>query len=285
MAALPALLSSEPGENSRRVPRYSICITHYNNRLTVEESLQSIFGQIDDSFEVIVVDSKSKDGSADILREYAKEGKIRLIERRCSRGLGRQIALESSSGDYVISGLDMDDVFKPTLGQILLFYHGAAEGKLLTVINGQTTMVCSRELLVKLGGWRDLQFRENWELERRAAKDGNHRWTIFPIVGMITSKERRKSLTSSLGYRFMRYRDNIRVGHKQFDPGERKGISQETVWLMARLAALFLPNYRADYSFTSVDPGDFVDSREYWPKGNDIERERNLYRSLLKKEI
>jgi len=267
------------------MPRYSICITHYNNRPTLEKSLRSIFGQINSDFEVVLVDSKSNDGSIELLRMYAREGKISLIERKCSRGLGRQIAFESSTGDYVISGLDMDDVFKPTLGSILSFYHDKAEGKLLTVINGETTMICSRQLLTTLGGWRDLQFRENWELSRRASGEDKHRWTIFPIVSTITSKERRTSVRSSLGYRYMRYRDNLRVGHKQFDQGEEKGIVQEIVWFAARFAALFLPKFSADYSFTSVASKDFIDSREYWPKGDNIDRERALYRTLLKQEI
>jgi hypothetical protein len=83
----------------------------------------------------------------------------------------------------------------------------------------------------------------------------------------------------------MRYRDNLRVGHKQFDLGEEKGIMQNIVWLWARLVVLFLPKFRADYAFSSIDESDFVDSREYWPKGDNIDRERNLYRALLKREI
>lgn len=267
------------------MPKYSICITHYNNKSTLEESLTSILNQIDKNFEIILVDSKSKDGSPEILRKYAKQGKIKLIERKCSRGLGRQIALENSTGDYIISGLDMDDIFKPTLSAILEFYHGKIEGKLLTVVNGETTMICTRKLLTSLGGWRDLQFRENWELARRAAKEDKHRWTIFPIVTTISSKERRKSFRSLIGYRYMRYRDNLRVGHKQFDVGEKLGIGQKIVWFLARFSTLFLPKYRDDYPFTSVDPKHFVDSREYWPNGDTIDRERELYRMLLKKEI
>jgi len=264
---------------------YSICITHYNNRPTVESSLQSILDQITGEFEIILVDSKSRDGSAEILRKYAEEGRIKMIERKCSRGLGRQIALENSTGDYVISGLDMDDIFKPTLMPMLRFYHDKAEGKLLTVINGETTMISTRKLLMSLGGWRDLQFRENWELSRRAAKEDNHRWTIFPIVMEVTSKDRRTSVRSSLGYRYMRYRDNLRVGHKQFDVGEKKGTVQEIVWLYARFATFFLPKYRSDYPFTSVSAEDFVDSREYWPNGEGFEREKALYKALLRQNI
>jgi hypothetical protein len=67
--------------------------------------------------------------------------------------------------------------------------------------------------------------------------------------------------------------------------GERKGIGQEIIWLAARLATLLHTKYKANYQFTSIDPMDFLDSREFWPKGDEIERERALYRSLLKWEI
>ena len=105
------------------MPKYSICITHYNNKSTVEDSLNSIFGRINSNFEIILVDSKSNDGSADVLRNYAAQRRIKLIEKKSSRGLGREIALENATGDYVISGLDMDDIFTPTLEWLLRFYH------------------------------------------------------------------------------------------------------------------------------------------------------------------
>lgn len=266
------------------MPKYSICITHYNNRLTVEESLQSILGQINDDFEIVIVDSRSKDGSTEILMKYAKEGRIKLIERRCSRGAGRQMALKKSTGKYVISGLDMDDTFRPELASFLRFYHDRVEGKLLSGL-GEATMIGPRELLSGLGGWRDLQFRENWELCRRAAKFDGYRWTLFPLVKRLNPHEERRSFIRTTRYRYIRYRENLRVGHKQFDPGEKRGVNQEIVWLFARLAVLFLPKYRADYAFTSVDPKDFVDSSEFWTNNNDIERKRSLYRTLLKREI
>ena len=112
-----------------RLQSYSICITHRNNKPTLKLSLDSILNQIDDRFEVIVVDSLSSDGSSEILREYARSGKIKLIEKKCSRGKGIQIGFENSSGKYIISNLDMEDIFNPCLLSLLREYHSKSEGK------------------------------------------------------------------------------------------------------------------------------------------------------------
>jgi len=56
--------------------KYSICITHYNNYPTVEASLNSILNQIDDNFEVIVIDNFSNDGSERILKNFSEQEKI-----------------------------------------------------------------------------------------------------------------------------------------------------------------------------------------------------------------
>ncbi|MEM3386022.1 MAG: glycosyltransferase family 2 protein [Nitrososphaeria archaeon] len=85
-----------------RKPRYSICMTTYNTKKTVEKCFKSLLSQIDDRFEIIVVDNLSSDSTEKYLEKLALEGKIRLIKRKCSRGLGRQIAAENALGDVLI---------------------------------------------------------------------------------------------------------------------------------------------------------------------------------------
>src|SRR3989442_5116656 len=107
--------------------KYSVCMTHKNNSKTLEASLNSILGQIDGSFEVVVVDAESNDGSLEKLRRYSDEGRIKLIVNKCSRGRGRQIALENSSGEYVISNMDLDEIYRASLKDLLRFYHEKCE--------------------------------------------------------------------------------------------------------------------------------------------------------------
>ena len=102
---------------------YSVCITNYNSIDTIRSSLESILSLLDDSFEVIVCDNYSNDGSRQVLEEYALKGRITLIVEHCSRGKGRQTAFESSQGKYIISGIDTDDRMTPDLHKFLEEYH------------------------------------------------------------------------------------------------------------------------------------------------------------------
>src|SRR3990172_10121430 len=93
--------------------KYSICVTHYNMKDTLPEFLQSVLSQLTSDFEVVICDKCSDDGSLEILQAFSKLGRVKLLVEKSSRGKGRQIALVNSNGDYIISGLDADDVIRP----------------------------------------------------------------------------------------------------------------------------------------------------------------------------
>jgi glycosyltransferase involved in cell wall biosynthesis len=270
------------------IPKYSICITHYNCARTVAKSLDSILAQTDDRFEIVVVDNLSQDGSRKILEGFADRGSIRLIERRSSRGRGRQIAFESSVGEYIVSGLDMDETYKPRLLSLLDFYHKKCEGRLLRG-KWQGTIVAPRRLVSELGGWRNLQYSENWDLQRRAAEAGLYTWTIFLLTdGAENPHPERHSLLGDLRYNYIVYRENLRAGHRLFRPGESIRKRKRFVELAAIVSFPFLGSYRGgihSYGFTSNEPEYFVDSREWWYDGTDAERERERYKALLGREF
>lgn len=150
-----------------REKTYSVLITNYNTVDTVRESLESILKQIDNSFEVIVVDNNSRDGSKKILKEFQEQGKIKLISAKCSRGKGRQIAFENSKGETLITNMDMDVIFKPKLKELLKIYSQLNKDKEFIVA---PVPIISREIIEKVGGWRDLQRDEDVELNCRLSK-------------------------------------------------------------------------------------------------------------------
>jgi len=245
--------------------RYSICITHHNNVETLSDSLASILGQIDDSFEVVIVDDFSNDGSERILKEFQGREKIKLITKRCSRGQGRQIALETSLGEYIISHIDMDDVYTQRLMELISFYHSRCEGKVMVAVKSpqdwtQNVTIGPRGLLIKIGGWRDLQWGDDWDLWSRAALSSSYSWTVFPMSERHKDRRSRSGISRKLRFRFRRYRDALSLGRDVFREEEEVSLNQKVVKLLARISLAIHPSSLRELNrnFKAADPAYLV---------------------------
>ena len=198
------------------------------------------------------MDSLSTDGSREILDEYAKGGKIKLIEKKCFRGLGRQIAFENSSGTYVIANLDMDDVFRPKLDDLIEMYHEKCEGNLLRGAKNtdvdqwtQNVTMAPRTLLLEIGGWPDLQLYEDWYLWARAAKVNKYSWTVFPLAINETDHPERNTSSGKIKFRYLRYRESMRLGRDiSFSKGENVSMAQRIAKLLAQISLPFYKTYK-----------------------------------------
>jgi len=126
--------------------------------------------------EIVVVDAESTDGQLPILQEYASSGLIRLIVKKCNRGEGRQIAFVESTGDYVIAGIDTDDVVGPGLQHLLALYHTEYEGLVLQAIG---VTIAPRKVVESLGGWKPLANAEDFDFWKRAEGRGLLRRASF----------------------------------------------------------------------------------------------------------
>lgn len=196
--------------------KYSICITNYNMRNTLRECLESVFSQIDSDFEVVICDNFSTDGSREILEEYARVGKIKLIIEHSNRGRGRQIAFENSKGDYIISGIDTDDMIRPVLKNVLREYHEKHEGY---VLQFETIYIVPRHLVIAVGGWRDLQWGEDIDFTKRIVAMGKSHY--FPDLSRIVEKKRFLHKQSPLLYkpidRYTYYQCRYKIGFNILD--------------------------------------------------------------------
>jgi len=250
--------------------KYSLCMTHKNNSKTVEASLNSILVQIDGSFEVVVVDAESTDGSLEKLRRYSDEGKIKLIVRKCSRGKGRQIAFERSSGEYIIANMDLDEIYRASLMDMLKFYHSKCEGLVVlnvydsarNLLGFQNVTVARADIAREIGGWHDLQYGEDWEFWARAANAGRYGWAVFPLVDNLNYHEERSTNLNRLRLRFTRYREAVRCGRPVLHEGENRSTSQRLFVLIASVLAPLYESYRDPFNkdFNCYDGAYRIDS-------------------------
>jgi glycosyltransferase involved in cell wall biosynthesis len=255
------------------LPKYSVCMTCFNEASTVRESLDSLLNQLNESYEVVVVDNFSRDGTYEILREFEHSRGLKVIRRRCSRGLGRQFAYENASGRYIIANLDLDDVFLPVLEGVVAKYHQIAEGKLLAIFNTtpppdltygwvQNITIAPRELIASLGGWRNLNIFEDWDIWSRARKAHAYFWTSYRFAANEPTHEEQKRAIKRLRSRYERYLIRLQLRRRIFSPGEKIGLSQWLAYLAARTSLLFRgPLTGQDPDFNSLDLDYFIDFR------------------------
>lgn len=145
------------------MPQYTIAICNYNMAETLEESLESILCQIDERFEVLVVDDASSDESPEILEELvAKHSQLRTLylEPDPNRKLGetRNISVRESNGEYVILDLDADDVYQKGIIQdfVYIFHQFERVVGEETVIQMPGMRIASQDFWMKIGPYRNL---------------------------------------------------------------------------------------------------------------------------------
>lgn len=88
---------------------FSIIIPVFNTELYIVECIESVLAQSFQSFEIILIDDGSTDGSPDICDTYAENPRIRCIHKENEGpSIARNIGVEISLGRYIMF-LDSDD--------------------------------------------------------------------------------------------------------------------------------------------------------------------------------
>lgn len=90
---------------------FSVIIPAYNAEKTIEACINSVTEQNNESYEVIVVNDKSTDRTAEILKQYEENKNIRVIHHTENKKAGgaRNTGIKAAQGEYVLF-LDADDV-------------------------------------------------------------------------------------------------------------------------------------------------------------------------------
>ncbi len=162
------------------IPKISLCCTMYNNRWTIENCLFSLMEAVEGhNYEVIVIDNYSTDGSYEFIKDKFSNFPIKVFRYKCSRGMGRTLAAEKSTGDFIIT-IDLDTQYDSLILRTVL------SGYLKSKYAGKKCLswpsmhfspysegmeIYPREILLNSGGWRDLNRAEDNDLLARLHSD------------------------------------------------------------------------------------------------------------------
>ena len=93
--------------------RVSVIIPTYNHRDYVLQTLDSVFAQTFEDYEIIVINDGSPDDSAEVLQPLTDAGKIRYFEQaNAGQSAARNRGLAVATGEF-IAFLDDDDLWPP----------------------------------------------------------------------------------------------------------------------------------------------------------------------------
>lgn len=136
---------------------FSICATNFNCGLTIEAHLQSIYSLFDyNKFEYVIVDNFSTDNSIKIFKKYkAKYGNVRIFQRKCKRGKGRNIAVSYSITNFIVV-VDTDTVYFPIFKRFVYTYLDNPNYHKYG-IRAIYAGIYTKKLIEEVGGWSNLQ--------------------------------------------------------------------------------------------------------------------------------
>ena len=148
---------------------YSFLSTLYNNADRLKVCLDSIINASANlDFEIVIVDNYSTDGSFEILKDYTSlYSNIKVLRRKCCRGLGRQIAFKNSKGRYLIT-IDMDtEYLSGKLHRFLLAHKKSKIKDMYALKTWGSLCLYPRHIVEKAGGWRDYNIGEDMDILTR----------------------------------------------------------------------------------------------------------------------
>ncbi len=87
----------------------TIYITNFNYGQYIKQSIDSVLNQTYQNFNLIIIDDGSTDNSIEVINQYKKNDKIKIIrQKRVGLNASNNVALSNAKGNYIIR-LDADD--------------------------------------------------------------------------------------------------------------------------------------------------------------------------------
>jgi glycosyltransferase involved in cell wall biosynthesis len=149
--------------------KYSICGTVYNSAEIIEKAVEPLLN-LGNEFEIIITDNRSTDGTYEILKKFLP--KVKSISLKCTRGLGRNKAIELAQGDIIVL-IDFDVAYFNILDAVNYYENNNYKDYILLVI--PTKIFCNSNIIIGrkklfdyLEGYPDLNNAEDVYFYRKA---------------------------------------------------------------------------------------------------------------------
>ena len=102
----------------------SVIIPAYNSAKHISKSVNSVFAQTFENFEIIIVDDYSTDNTREVIKklsEYDQRVRYVFLEKNSGAAVARNTGMANAKGRY-IAFLDSDDVWEPNKLSIQMSY-------------------------------------------------------------------------------------------------------------------------------------------------------------------
>jgi glycosyltransferase involved in cell wall biosynthesis len=218
---------------------------------TLETSITSVAEQLNEQFEIIIVDDGSTDNSVGVLRQLKDQfPMIRIVElqRDPKRMLGatRNISVENANGEYVLLHIDCDDIYGAHIVDYTNVFHQieqCIERDIL--LSGQHINMGKRSFLMEHGPYRNIFYTEDRDMWIRFASFDAH--VPFDHINFVTRlpKTKRGNAWRSLVYTWRMIQNDFRSGATLFSffKNEYKKANTLSFKLLVYRAAIVLPVY------------------------------------------
>jgi len=150
--------------------KLSVIIVTFNSAKFLRETLQSVFDQSCESFEVILVENNSSDDSLNIAKEFEENG-LKIIEQKKNLGFcgGNNLGVSKSAGDIIFL-LNPDIVLmEDTFQKIINYFERNQEA----CVYGTKLLSSDHETILHYGG--EIGDQAHCQLYGRFQKD-NGEW-------------------------------------------------------------------------------------------------------------
>ena len=140
-------------------PFFSIIVPSLNQARFLERALTSVFAEVDDNDELIVVDGGSTDGSVDIIRSHAKQLAWWVSEPDGGQSAALNKGFAHARGEFLL-WINADDLLLPgTLAAARAYLRSHPDcrwlaGNLVYIDEGDRVLWCARD-----GKWHDWRFK------------------------------------------------------------------------------------------------------------------------------